>query len=173
MTREEKDQIIGSLVEQINNYKNFYLTDTAGLNAEATIQLRRLCFQKEVKVIVVKNSLLRKAFERIGTDYEELYGSLVNTTSVLFSTEASVPAKLIKEFNKKNAKPVLKGAYVQESVFIGAQQLETLASIKSKEEMIGEVIAILQSPAKNVLSALQSGKNILAGVVKTLSEREA
>jgi len=173
MTREEKDQIIGSLVEQINNYRNFYLTDIAGLNAEATSRLRRLCFQKEVKMIVVKNTLLRKAFERIGTNYEELYGSLTNTTSVMFATEASVPAKLIKEFAKKNTKPVLKGAYVQESVFVGANQLEVLANIKSKEELIGDVIALLQSPAKNVVSALQSGKHIIAGVVKTLSEKEA
>ena len=172
MTREEKDRVIEGLVSEINNYKNFYITDVEGLNAEATSALRRLCFEKNVKMVVVKNALLQKAFERIGSDYEELYGTLKNSTSVLFSTEANAPAKIIKEFGKKNAKPVLKSAFVQECAYIGANQLETLVNIKSREELIGDIVALLQSPAKNVISALQSGKNILAGVVKTLSEKE-
>jgi large subunit ribosomal protein L10 len=172
MKKEEKDQIIDSLVEQINAYKHFYITDTASLNAADTSTLRRVCFEKEVKLVVVKNTLLRKALEKTGRDYEALFGVLKQTTAVMFTNESSVPAKLIKEFRKKYSKPVLKAAYVEESFYVGENQLDALVAIKSKEELIGDVILLLQSPMNNVMSSLQSGKHLLAGLVKTLSERE-
>jgi len=172
MKKEEKDQIIDSLVEQINAYKHFYITDTASLNAADTSTLRRVCFEKEVKLVVVKNTLLRKALEKTGRDCEALFGVLKQTTAVMFTNESSVPAKLIKEFRKKYSKPVLKAAYVEESFYVGENQLDALVAIKSKEELIGDVILLLQSPMNNVMSSLQSGKHLLAGLVKTLSERE-
>ena len=172
MKKEEKDQIIDSLVEQVNAYKYFYITDTSGLNAADTSSLRRTCFEKEVKLVVVKNTLLRKALEKTGRDYEAIFPVLKQTTAVMFTNESSVPAKLIKEFRKKYSKPVLKAAYVEESFYIGENQLDALVAIKSKEELIGDVIMLLQSPLNNVMSSLQSGKHLLAGLVKTLSERE-
>ena len=172
MTRKEKDQIIAGLVEELNAYKHFYLADTADLNAEATSLLRRTCFEKEVKMIVVKNTLLSKALEKVGFEgYEEFSPVLKTPTSILFTDEASIPAKLIKKFRKTYPKPLLKAAYVEESVYIGENNLDALVAIKSKEELIGDLVALLQSPAKTVLSQLQSGKTILAGVVKTLSEK--
>lgn len=172
MKKEDKDKIIKSLIEKLDSSSNFYLADISELNAAATTALRRKCFEKEIKLEVVKNSLLKKAFENSNGKFEELYGVLENPTSIMFTETANVPAKLIKEFRKKNAKPVLKAAYVQESIFIGEDQLEALINIKSKNEVIGEVIGLLQSPAKNVISALQSSGGKLAGIVKTLSERE-
>jgi large subunit ribosomal protein L10 len=172
MKKEDKDKIIQSLVEKIDTYKNFYLADISGLNAADTSALRRKCFEKQIKVEVVKNTLLKKALELCTGDYEELYGTLEHPTSIMFTEAANVPAKLIKEFRKTHAKPVLKAAYVQESVFVGENQLEALVNIKSKFEVIGDVIGMLQSPAKNVVSALQSSGGKLAGIVKTLSERE-
>jgi large subunit ribosomal protein L10 len=172
MRKEDKDKIIESLVEKIDTYKNFYLADISGLNAEDTSALRRKCFEKQIKVEVVKNTLLKKALERCNGDYAELYSTLEFPTSVMFSESANVPAKLIKEFRKDHAKPVLKAAYVQECAYIGEHQLESLVSIKSKNELIGDVIGLLQSPAKNVVSGLTSGGGKLAGIVKTLSERE-
>ena len=172
MTRKEKDQIIAGLAEELNAYKHFYLADTADLNADATSQLRRTCFEKEVKMIVVKNTLLSKALEKVGFDgYEEFLPVLKTPTSILLTNEASIPAKLIKKFRKTYPKPLLKAAYVEESVYIGENNLDALVAIKSKEELIGDLVALLQSPAKTVLSQLQSGKTILAGVVKTLSEK--
>jgi large subunit ribosomal protein L10 len=172
MKREEKNQIISDLAQKISESNHFYLADISELNAEDTSILRRKCFEKDIKLIVVKNTLLKKAFEQIDGDFQELYGVLENATSIMFSATGNLPAKLIKEFRKKHEKPVLKAAFVEESVYVGDNQLEALANIKSKEELIGDIIMLLQSPAKNVLSALQSGENKLAGIIKTLSEKE-
>lgn len=172
MKRSEKQEIISSLTEQINSSSHFYLTDIENLNAEDTSKLRRLCNKQEVKLVVVKNTLLRKAIEASDKNADELYAVLVGNTSVMFSEDANSPAKLIKDFKKKHKKPILKGAYVQESVYVGEDQLEVLITIKSKNELLGEVIGLLQSPVKNVLGALQSGGNTIHGVLKTLGERE-
>ena len=172
MKREDKDKIISNLTESINHSKHFYLTDTSELNAESTSQLRRKCFEQDIRLLVVKNTLLRKALEKCSENFEELYGVLKNSTSIMFSEKGNVPAKLIKEFRKTLDKPLLKAAYVEESFYVGDDQLDTLARIKTKEEVIGDVILILQSPAQNLLSALQSSKQKLAGIVKTLSKKE-
>jgi large subunit ribosomal protein L10 len=172
MKREEKELAINSLVETLANNSNFYLTDTSSLTVEKINQLRRKCFQNAIQLKVVKNTLLEKAFERSGKDFSELYGCLKGTTAVMFCESANVPARVIKEFRKdKDTKPALKGAYVQESIYIGDNQVDVLASIKSKNELIGDIVGLLQSPAKNVISALQSGGNTLAGLVKTLQEK--
>lgn len=172
MKKEEKSVVIDSLVEQLANNSHFYLTDISSLNAEKTSDLRRTCFKKNIKMLVVKNSLLKKALERsTEKDYQPLFGSLKGSTAIMFSEVGSDPAKLIKEFRLKNDKPVLKAAFVEESVYIGDDQLDALASIKSKDEVIGEIIGLLQSPAKNVVSALKSGGGKIAGIVKTLSEK--
>jgi large subunit ribosomal protein L10 len=148
------------------------VTDTAGLDAGATSDLRRLCFKKEVKMVVVKNTIFQKALEKSETDYAEIFPILEGPSTVLFSNTGNVPAKLIKEFAKKYKKPILKGAYVEESMYIGADQLEALVAVKSKEELIGDVIGLLQSPMKNVVSALQSGGTTIHGILKTLGEKE-
>jgi len=172
MTRDEKNRIIDSLTDSISNAKHFYLTDTSELNAEATSKLRRACFDKEIKLVVVKNTLLRKALEKFDGKFDGLYDVLNNSTSIMFTEINNIPAKLIKEFRKTSAKPILKAAYVEESLYIGDDQLEALSGIKSKEELIGDLILLLQSPVRNVLSGLQSGGSKLAGIVKTLSEKE-
>jgi large subunit ribosomal protein L10 len=172
MKKEDKDTIINSLVEKITENKNFYLADTSELNAADTSLLRRKCFEKDIKLEVVKNTLLRKALERVEGNFEEIYGTLNFPTSIMFCETGNGPAKLIKEFRKTSKKPVLKAAYVEESIYVGENQLEALVNIKSKFELIGDVIGLLQSPSKNVISALQSGGNKLSGIVKTLSERE-
>ena len=172
MRREEKNAIIDSLAEKLKEYSHFYLTDTAQLNAADTSSLRRKCFENDIKLIVVKNTLLRKALEMSEGNFEELYPILKGTTSIMFTQTGNAPAKLIKEFRKGHDKPVLKGAYVQESVFVGENMLDTLVSVKTREELIGDIILILQSPAKNVVSALQSGGNKLHGVLETLSKKE-
>jgi len=173
MRKEEKAAIIDSVAEELKVNPNFYITDISGLNAEKTYQLRKLCFEKEVKLMVVKNTLLKKALEKNEFPEKDLYNILEGPTAVMFCNTANVPAKLIKEFNKKgNEKPVVKGAYAQECVFMGKTALEDLANIKSREELVGEIISLLQSPARNVISALQSnGGQKIAGIVKTLSER--
>lgn len=171
MKKSEKFEIIENLTEQINEAAHFYLTDIESLNAADTSNLRRLCNKQNVKLVVVKNTLLRKAIEASNKDAQELFGVLKGNTSVMFCDNANVPAKLIKDFSKKHKKPVLKGAYVQESVYVGANNLDVLISIKSKNELIGEVIGLLQSPIKNVLGGLQSGGNIIHGVLKTLGEK--
>lgn len=172
MKKEEKSVVIDSLVEQLANNSHFYLTDVASLNAVKTSDLRRACFKKNIKMLVVKNSLLKKALERsTAKDYQPLLGSLKGSTAIMFTEVGSDPAKLIKEFRKTNDKPVLKAAFVEESVYVGDDQLDALASIKSKDEVIGEIIGLLQSPAKNVISALKSGGGKIAGIVKTLSEK--
>ena len=174
MRKEEKGQIIDSLVEEINSYPHLYITDVSGLNAANTSALRRICFERDIKLVVAKNTLLKKAFDRANGNYEDLYGVLKTPTAVMFSNENNTPAKLIKEFRKKTKleRPALKAAYVEESVYVGAEMLDTLVAIKTKYELIGDVVALLQSPAKNVVSALQSGKHLLAGLVKTLQEKE-
>jgi large subunit ribosomal protein L10 len=173
MNKEEKDQVIEALVVKFNETKNFYLTDTSSLTVEKTNNLRRLCFKRNIELKVVKNTLLRKAFDRLDLDYSPLYDILKGSTAVMFTESVNEPAKLIKEFRKNDVKPSLKGAYVEESFYIGDDQLDALISIKTKNEVIGEIIGLLQSPAKNVVSALQSGGGKIAGIVKTLSERNA
>jgi large subunit ribosomal protein L10 len=172
MKRSEKYEIIGNLTEQINSSNHFYLTDIESMNAADTSKLRRLCNKQEVKLVVVKNTLLRKAMEASDKEAEELYGVLKGNTSVMFCDNANIPAKLIKDFKKKHKNPILKGAYVQESIYVGENQLDVLVSIKSKNELLGEVIGLLQSPMKNVLGGLQSGGNIIHGVLKTLGEKK-
>jgi large subunit ribosomal protein L10 len=174
MRKEQKGQIIDSLVKEINSFPHLYITDVSGLNAADTSMLRRLCFEKNIKLVVAKNTLLQKAFKRANGSYDELYGVLKTPTAVMFSAENNTPAKLIKEFRKKKKldRPALKAAYVEESVYIGAEMLDALVAIKTKYELVGDIVALLQSPAKNVVSALQSGKHILAGLVKTLQDKE-
>lgn len=171
MKRTEKYQIIDSLKEQINTSNHFYLTDIESLNATDSSDLRRLCAKQQVKLVMVKNTLLRKAIEASNKDAHELFGVLKGNTSVMFCEDANTPAKLIKDFKKTHAKPILKGAYVQESVYIGENQLDVLLTIKSKNELLGELIGLLQSPMRNVLGGLQSGGNTIHGVLKTLGER--
>lgn len=173
MRKEEKSQLIDTLTEQLQNSSNLYITDISSLNSEVTSKLRRLCFKKDVKLIVVKNTLLRKAMERSEKDYSGLYEALKGATSIMLSEVNNDPAKLIKEFRKTSDKPILKGAFVEEMSFLGDKSLDQLISIKSKNELIGDIILALKSPAINVISALQSGGQKLSGVLKTLSEREA
>ena len=169
MKKEVKDTIIAELGAKLKEFPHFYIVDLAGLNAEATSNLRRKCFKSEIKMIVVKNSLLREAFQASDVDFEPMYGALKGTTAVMFCKTANVPAKLLKEY-KKESVPALKAAYAEETIF-GADQLEALVALKSKNEVIAEIVALLQSPAKNVLSALQSGGDTIHGVLKTLGER--
>ena len=170
MKKEVKDTIINELGQKIQEYPHFYLVDVTGLNAEKTSELRRKCFKSEIKMVVVKNTLLHKAFEASEIDFSELYGSLKGTTAVMFTNTANVPAKLLKEYAKEGV-PSLKAAYAEEGFYVGADKLAELSSIKSKNEVIAEIVALLQSPAKNVISALQSGGNTIHGVLKTLGER--
>jgi large subunit ribosomal protein L10 len=172
MKSSEKATIIDSLVEQINSCNHFYLADISDLNAADTSDLRRKCFIADVKLVVVKNTLLRKALEKSEKQTDELSEILKGNTSVMFTENANVPAKLIKEFRKKRQKPLLKGAYVEESIYIGDDQLDALIAVKSKNELIADVVALLQSPMKTVISQLQSGGNILHGVLKTLEEKK-
>lgn len=172
MNKEDKTQIITDLAEALAASKNFYLADTSELPSQKTSSLRRKCFDKKIKLIVVKNTLLQKAMERTNDEeFKPLYLALKGSTSIMFCDSSSEPAKLIKELRKTDKKPVLKAAYVEQSVYIGDEQLDVLAAIKSKNEVIGDIIGLLQSPAKTVISALQSGGGKIAGVVKTLSER--
>jgi large subunit ribosomal protein L10 len=170
MKKEVKDTIIVELGEKLKEYPHFYLVDVTGLNAEKTSQLRRNCFKNEVKMVVVKNKLLHKAFESSEIDYEPIYGCLKGSTAVLFSNIANVPAKMLKDYVKDGV-PTLKAAYAEEGFYVGAENLDALSSIKSKNEVIGEIVALLQSPVKNVVSSLQSGANTIHGVLKTLGER--
>lgn len=171
MRREDKAVIIDNLADRLKKASHFYLTDISDLNAEQTSQLRRKCFEKDIEFVVVKNALLKKAMEKTGTDFSELFGELKGNTSIMFAEVGNVPGKLIKEIRAKSEKPILKAAYVEESFYIGDNQLDTLVNIKSKNELIADVIALLQSPAKNVVSALQSSGQSLTGILKTLSEK--
>ena len=172
MKKEEKKVIIDSLTEQVNEYKHLYVTDIAGLDAVATQALRRACFDANIKLIQVKNTLLKKALENANNNYEEIFVSLKGSSAVMLCETGNAPAKLIKEFRKDKDKPAFKAAFVEECAYVGEDQLESLISIKSKEELIADIIAMLQAPMQNVISALQSGQNTIAGVVKTLSEKE-
>lgn len=173
MKKEEKSQMIDSLVSKITNSNYIYITDISELNVETTNKLRRICFKKNITLQVVKNSLLRKAMERSSKNFETLYEVLKGSTSIMLSDTGNLPAKLIKEFRKGPIKkPILKGAFIEEMCFVGDDKLDTLINIKSKNEVIADIISALQSPAKNVISALQSSGGKLAGIVKTLSEKE-
>lgn len=172
MNRDEKNRIIDNLTDSISQAKHFYLADISNLNAETTSKLRRACFERNITLVVVKNTLLQKALEKFEGKFEGLYDVLKDSTSIMFTEKNNIPAKLIKEFRKTGPKPVLKAAFVEESIYIGDDQLDALSGIKSKEELIGDLVFLLQSPARNVLSALQSGGSKLAGIVKTLSEKE-
>jgi large subunit ribosomal protein L10 len=173
MTKEQKNEAIDELTGELASANIFYLTDTSELDAESTSKLRRTCFKNEVSLKIVKNSLLQKAMDRVeDKDFSQLYEVLAGPTAIMYSEVGTAPAKLIKDFRKKNDKPLIKAAYIEESVYIGDENLQALCDIKSKEELLGEVIGLLQSPAKNVISALQSGKHTIAGLVKTLAERE-
>ncbi len=173
MDKKEKNQEIATLKEKFSNSQYFYITDSSTLSVEKINKFRRLCFNSNIEFRVSKNTLIRKALEQIeGGNYEALYPLLNGPTGVMFTTEGSAPARIIKEFRKDGEKPALKGAYIDSDVFVGDNQLDVLASLKSKNELIGDIISLLQSPAKNVISALQgSSSQKIAGLVKALSER--
>ncbi|NQX99700.1 MAG: 50S ribosomal protein L10 [Flavobacteriaceae bacterium] len=171
MTREEKSQVIQDLTSTLADTDTIYLADISGLDALSTSNLRRACFKANVKLAVVKNTLLSKAMEASDKEFGELKGILKGNTSIMIAEAGNAPAKVIKEFRKKSDRPLLKGAYVEEAVYIGDEQLNALVNIKSREELIGDIVGLLQSPAKNVISALQSGGGKLAGILKTLSEK--
>ncbi|WP_143959997.1 50S ribosomal protein L10 [Litoribacter populi] len=179
MTREEKQVVIESLTEKLKETPHFYITDASGFSVAQVNAFRRMCFEKGVEYRVYKNTLINKALENLDTDYTDFSAqTLKGFSGIMFSTETSnLPARIIKDFRKKLGKketrPVFKGASIDSDVFIGEQNLEMLSTLKSKEELLGEVIGLLQSPAKNVISALKSGQDKLAGLVKTLSERES
>ena len=170
MTREEKSKVIERLTTELAENTNIYMTDVSGLDASETSKLRRACFKANIKLSVVKNTLLSKAMETSEKDFGNLDEVLVGNTALMYSEVGNSPAKLIKQFRKKSERPLLKGASIEDSVYVGDDQVEFLANIKSREELIGEVITILQSPAKNVISALQSSGSTISGVLKTLSE---
>ncbi|MFD0991398.1 50S ribosomal protein L10 [Mariniflexile jejuense] len=172
MTREEKSQVIEDLTAELASNANIYVADISGLNALTTSELRRACFKANIKLAVVKNTLLEKAMEASDRDFGNLPSVLKGNTSVMYSETGNAPAKLIKTFRKKSEKPLLKGAFIEECVYIGDNQLDMLVDIKSKEELLGEIVGLLQSPAKNVVSALKSSGGKLAGIIKTLSEKE-
>lgn len=173
MKKEDKGLIIEKIAETLKEYSGFYLVETAGLNAEKTSALRRACFKSDIKLMVVKNTLLHKALEQTEGDFSEIYGALKGSTSVMFTNVGNAPAKLLKDFKQKDdVLPRLKAAYVEETVYVGEDQLDALASIKSKNELIADVVALLQSPAKNVASALTSGGSKLHGILETLSKKE-
>ena len=172
MKKEDKVKKIAELSEIIKEYAHFYLVDVTAMDAAATSAMRAKCFKQEIKMVVVKNTLLQKALESLEGDFSPLYGSLKGTTALFFCQTANVPARLLKEYADKKAEaPALKAAYAEEGFYVGADQLAALTSIKSKNEVIAEIVALLQSPAKNVVSALQSGGNTIHGVLKTLGER--
>ncbi|MCG2459655.1 50S ribosomal protein L10 [Flavobacteriaceae bacterium F89] len=171
MTRQEKHNVIQDLTAQLSDNSTIYLADISGLNATTTSDLRRACFKANLKLAVVKNTLLAKAMEASDKDFGELPDVLKGNTSIILSETGNAPAKLIKAFRKKSDRPLLKGAYIMESIYIGDNQLDALVDIKSKEELIGDIVALLQSPAKNVISGLKSGGGKLAGILKTLSEK--
>lgn len=171
MRKEDKNQLIINLTDELMAANYLYVTDISDMNVENTNKLRRLCFKRDVKLIVVKNALLQKAMEKSGKDFSPLFDVLKGHTSIMIAGQGNVPAKLIKEFRKTSDKPILKGAYVEEMTYIGDSELDNLVAIKSKNELIADVVALLMSPAKNVVSALQSGGQNISGILKTLSER--
>ena len=172
MTREEKANIIQSIKTDLDASSSIYITDCSGLDAITTSKLRRACFKSNIRLSIVKNTLLTRAMDEGDKDFGELKSVLKGNTALMYSEVGNAPAKVIKDFRKKSEKPILKGAFVEESVYVGDDQLNSLVDIKSKDELLGEIVGLLQSPAKNVISALTSGKNTIAGLVKTLSEKE-
>jgi large subunit ribosomal protein L10 len=174
MTREEKNKQIEDLMTILGATNNLYIADTSGLNAEQTSDLRRACFKADIEMTVVKNALLKKAMERSPKNFDDIYEALKGNSSIMISEVGNAPAKLIKDFRKKGNKPLLKAAYIDEAIFVGDNQLDTLVNLKSKNELIGEIILLLESPMKNVISALQGGGGqTIAGLLKTLEERKA
>ena len=172
MTREQKDLQIKELTQMLADNSVLYLTDATGLNAEETTQLRRACYKNDVRMRVVKNTLLRRAMEASeGTDFSELYEVISGQTALLVGNVGNAPAKILKEFRKKSDMPTLKAAYVEESTYLGDDQIDALTAIKSKDELVAELIALLQSPIKNVVGALNSGGNTVSGLVKALQDR--
>jgi large subunit ribosomal protein L10 len=169
----EKNQVIDSLAEQLKEASNIYIADIGDFSVETSNNLRRLCFRRNVKLRVVKNTLLKRAMEKSGKDFKDLFSVLNGPTSVMLSETGNVPAKLIKEFRKSinSPKPILKGAFIEDVAYIGNENLEFLINIKSKNELVGDIILMLQSPARNIISALQSGGHKISGLVKTLSDR--
>ena len=172
MRKEQKAEVIENLVSKFNEGNTFYITDSSTLTVEEVNNLRELCYNSGIEMQVAKNTLIKKAMEQSEKSFDELYDTLKGPTAIMFASVGNAPAKMIEEFRKTHEKPVLKGASIDSAVFLGDEQLKMLSSLKSKEELIGEIISLLQSPAKNVVSALQSGGNVLAGLIKTLSERE-
>lgn len=172
MRREDKNVIIDNLVTDLNEAKHFYLADISELNAEQTSNLRRKCFENQIRLLVVKNTLLQKAMEKSGGEFDEFYDVLKDATSIMFCETGNVPAKLIKEFRKTMDKPILKAAFVEESIYIGDNQLDSLSTIKSKEELLADLLTLLTSPATSLASALASSGSKMAGALKTLSEKE-
>ena len=174
MTREEKNKQIEDLMTILDATNNLYIADTSGLNAEQTSDLRRACFKADIEMTVVKNALLKKAMERSPKNFDDIYEALKGNSSIMISEVGNAPAKLIKDFRKKSNKPLLKAAYIDEAIFVGDNQLDTLVNLKSKNELIGDIILLLESPMKNVISALQGGGGqTIAGLLKTLEERNA
>ena len=171
MRKEDKQVLIDSMLSELQACPNFYLTDVSDLNAEKTSQLRRQCFNSGVKMIVVKNALFHKAMQKMEKDYESLYDVLKGSTAIMFCETGNVPAKLIKNFRKTSDRPILKGAFIEECCYIGDEMIDALCNIKSKNDLIADLIALLQSPMKNVISGLQSGGHKLSGILETLSER--
>jgi large subunit ribosomal protein L10 len=171
MKREEKDQIINSIVENLSNHSCFYITDISDLTVEKTNQLRRLCFQKEIKLNVAKNTLIQKALERLDGDYTPMFATLKGSSAIMYSNTGNEPAKVIKNFRKTSERPILKSAWIDSSIFIGDNYLDALVALKSKNELVADIIALLQSPVKNVISGLQGGGHKLSGILKTLEQR--
>ena len=171
MKKAEKIKVVDDLTSKLKATKNIYLTDISGLNASQTSALRRACYKANIKLAVVKNTMLSRAMDASDKDFGEIKDVLKGNTSLMFSESGNAPAKIIKDFRKKLDKPILKGAFIEEAIYIGDDQIDALVAIKSREELIGEVIGLLQSPAKNVISALKSGGSNLSGILKTLSER--
>ncbi|MCL1849856.1 MAG: 50S ribosomal protein L10 [Bacteroidetes bacterium] len=171
MKQEEKSIIIDAIAKDLADYPHVYITDISGFTVDTVNQLRRQCYRRNIKLKVVKNTLLKRAMEQSSVDYSEIYPALKGVSSIMLSDTGNAPAKLIKEFRVKNKKPLVKAAFIEECTYFGDDQLDYLCAIKSREELIGELVGLLQSPARNVISALQSGGGKLAGIVKTLSER--
>ena len=171
MKREEKQVIIDHLTEQIKAYKHVYISDISAIDAAATQELRKVCFEGDIKMIQVKNTLLKVALDGLEADYTEMYSVLKGSSAIMLSEVGNAPAKLIKEFRKSHDKPVLKAAFVEECCYVGDNQLDALVSIKSKEELLGDIVLLLQSPMQKLISALESGKNTIGGVLKTLEDR--
>ena len=171
MRKEEKQVIIDSLTEQIKAYKHIYISDISELDAVGTQDLRKACYEADIKLVQVKNTLLKVALDGLEADYSEMYSVLKGSSAIMLTEVGNAPAKLIKEFRKTHDKPVLKAAFVEECVYVGENQLEALISVKSKDELLGDVLLLLQSPIQKLVSALESGKNSIGGVLKTLEDR--